>query len=237
LARKKAGLQKQQKSKSTPRTGGRSSARPPQRRREHFGVGELAIRPETSVFINCPFDPEYAPLFDAIIFATTCCGFLARSALESGNVAEPRMTRIAKAVLSSKYSIHDLSRCRGEGNEGLARFNMPLELGIAMGRRITAGDDAHDWLILVPEGHGYVQFVSDLAGYDPKTHDNSVDSIVKRVIFWLATRKDAIWVPEPADVIAALPDFQERKADLVARWGNEVPWADLILAARECVPA
>ena len=156
--------------------------------------------------------------------------------MESGNVAEPRMTRIARAVISSKYSIHDLSRCRGEGNEGLARFNMPLELGIAMGRRISAGDDAHDWLILVPEGHGYTRFVSDLAGFDPKTHNNTVESIVKRVIVWLATRKDAIWVPDPADVIGALPRFQTRRAELIERWGDEVPWADLILEARRFVP-
>ena len=113
---------------------------------------------------------------------------------------------------------------------------MPLELGIAMGRRISAGDDAHDWLILVPEGHGYTRFVSDLAGFDPKTHNNTVESIVKRVIVWLATRKDAIWVPDPADVIGALPRFQTRRAELIERWGDEVPWADLILEARRFVP-
>lgn len=218
------------------RTESSSVRQSDQRPREHFGIGNLTVTPGTSVFINCPFDSDYAPLFDAIVFATTCCGFLARSALESGNVAEPRMTRIAKAVLSSRYSIHDLIRCRGEGNQGLARFNMPLELGIAMGRRISEGDDAHDWLILVPEGHGYVQFVSDLAGYDPKTHDNTTETVVRRVMVWLATRKDAIWTPDPAAVLAALPNFRQRKNELIQRWGDEIPWADLILAARECVP-
>jgi hypothetical protein len=205
--------------------------------RKHFGVGDLSIKPETSVFINCPFDGDYAPLFDAIVFATTCCGFLARSALESGDVAEPRMTRIAKAVLSSKYSIHDLSRCRGEGTDGFARFNMPLELGIAMGLRIAEGEEAHDWLILVPQGHQYARFISDLAGYDPKTHDGTVETLVRRVIVWLATRKDAVWIPDPANVLQALPEFQARRRELTNRWGDEVPWADLIRAARNCVPA
>jgi hypothetical protein len=221
LARKKAGPQKRGNKK----------------RREHFGLGELVIRPETSVFINCPFDQEYLPLFDAIVFAATCCGFLARSALETGNVAEPRMIRIARAVLSSKYSIHDLSRCRGEGTEGLARFNMPVELGIAMARRIIAGESEHDWLILVPEGHDYVKFISDLAGYDPKTHNGTVESIIPKVIAWFATRPDAVYVPRPAEVLAALPAFQERKIQLVADWGEEIPWADLIMAARDCIPA
>jgi hypothetical protein len=63
-----------------------------------------------------------------------------------------------------------------------------------------------------------------------------VESIVKRVIVWLATRKDAIWVPDPADVIGALPRFQTRRAELIERWGDEVPWADLILEARRFVP-
>lgn len=30
---------------------------------------------ENSVFINCPFDPEYWPLFEAIVFAAYDCGF------------------------------------------------------------------------------------------------------------------------------------------------------------------
>jgi len=146
------------------------------------------------------------------------------------------MDRIAKAVFSSKYSIHDLSRCRGEGNEGLARFNMPLELGIAIGRRIAAGPNEHDWLILVPENHQYVRFISDLAGFDPKTHNGSVESVVSRVMLWLATRLDATDVPQPDEVLAAFPRFEERKRELVAAWQGEVAWADLILAAREFIP-
>lgn len=188
------------------------------------------------MFINCPFDADYARLFDAIVFASTCCGFLARSALESGNVAEPRIARIAKAVLASKYSIHDLSRCTGEGAEGLARFNMPLELGIAIGIRITAGEEAHDWLVLVPQGHGYLRFASDLAGFDPKQHDGTVENVVRRVVGWLATREDAVWTPDPAQVIDALPNFEQRKRDLSDQWGDDIPWAEIIIAARECVP-
>ena len=33
------------------------------------------------------------------------------SALESGTVAEPRLTRITRALCGCRYSIHDLSRC------------------------------------------------------------------------------------------------------------------------------
>jgi len=135
--------------------------------RQQFGQGSLAFERSTSVFVNCPYDEDFRALFDATVFASICCGFMPRSALETGTVAEPRMARILRAIAASKYSIHDLSRCVGEGDANLARFNMPLELGIAMAhrqlsRRVTA---RHDWLVLVPLGHQYQAFVSDIAGF------------------------------------------------------------------------
>jgi hypothetical protein len=119
--------------------------------RLHLGDGELALNRDLSVFVNCPFDADFEARFDAIVFATICCGFMPRCAIESAATSEPRMARITKAVQGSKYSIHDLSRCRGEGKENLARFNMPLELGIAMGERFRSADtgETHDWLVLV----------------------------------------------------------------------------------------
>ena len=135
------------------------------KKRTHLGSGVLTLRRELSVFINCPFDRDFRPIYDAIVFATVCCGFLPRSATESGSVSLPRMDRITRAMLSSKYSIHDLSRCRGEGDRNLARFNMPLELGIAMAQKYASEEpvSAHDWLLLVPRGHQYKQFISDMA--------------------------------------------------------------------------
>src|ERR1700683_816583 len=159
--------------------------------RPRFGQGALALDPSRSVFINCPFDSEYLELFDAIVFATVCCGFVPRSALESGTVSEPRLTRVIGALSRCKYSIHDLSRCTGEGSDNFARFNMPLELGMAMARRFVDVEE-HDWLVLVPEGHKYLQFVSDLAAYDPAPYDGSVEGVVLPVMAWLATRKDAV---------------------------------------------
>ncbi|HSN85214.1 MAG TPA: hypothetical protein VL025_00585 [Thermoanaerobaculia bacterium] len=94
--------------------------------REHFGQGRLAIDPARAVFINCPFDPEFELTFDAILFSTVCCGFVPRSALESGTIAASRMERITQAIFSSKYSIHDLSRCRGEGSEQLPWADLVL---------------------------------------------------------------------------------------------------------------
>ena len=199
----------------------------PVRKRSKAAPRRTAAPGARSVFINCPFDDEYLPLFDAIIFATTACGYRPRSALESGSVSTPRMERVFEALTSSQYSIHDFSRCKGEGSLNLARFNMPLEFGIAFGKAYLTyqGRSLHDWLVLLPEGHFYKTVVSDLAAYDVPAHAGTVDSVVKAVMSWLLTRPRAPEIPEPADVLAAMPEFK-RQLDLQrAGWGPYLPWA------------
>jgi len=201
--------------------------------RLHIGEGALALDRSKSVFINCPFDRDYSALFDAIVFASVCCGFVPRSALESGTVSEPRLARIVRALSSCRHSIHDLSRCTGEGSDNFARFNMPLELGMAMALRFMDPASEHDWLVLVPQGHAYHRFVSDLAAYDPLTHNGSIRSVVVAVMSWLATRKDAIPPVTPREVLELLPSFQSRRRELDAAWGGYPPWADVVMAAIE----
>lgn len=203
--------------------------------RHHLGSGRLTLKREHSVFVNCPYDQDFRPLFDAIVFATICCGFIPRCAIESGTASVSRIDRIARALHSSKYSIHDLSRCKGEGDTNLARFNMPLELGMAMAERFGEhqGRNCHDWLLLVPVGHHYARFVSDLAGFDPSEHDGSAGTVVPAVMAWLATRQDAVQCPSPQPVLDALPRFQAARADLCAAWCGREPWADLLMTGIE----
>lgn len=152
-------------------------------------------------------------------------------------MSEPRLARITRAIFNSRYSIHDLSRCTGEGNENFARFNMPLELGMAMARRFMDPASEHDWLVLVPKGHAYLRFVSDLAAYDPATHDGSIASIVVAVMAWLSTRKEAVPPVTPRDVLAILPSFETARRELNAAWGGYPPWPDIIIAATDIARA
>jgi hypothetical protein len=46
-----------------------------------------------NVFINCPFDDDYAPLFDALVFTVIRCGFNARCAREVDNAVEGRFSK------------------------------------------------------------------------------------------------------------------------------------------------
>jgi hypothetical protein len=190
--------------------------------------------PSSSVFINCPFDRDFEAILQAIVFTTTCCGFVPRSANESGTGSVPRMERIVHTIENSKYSIHDLSRCRGEGDANLARFNMPLELGIAMAQRFGRARTRrpHDWLLLVPAGHDYSRFLSDLAGYDPSAYDGTAEGVVPHVVGWLSTRPDTVRTSiTPARVRRGLRTFLGEVNVLNEEWGGHLPWAELLKAA------
>jgi hypothetical protein len=85
---------------------------------------------EQNVFINCPFDREYASIFEAIVFAVNDAGFRPKCARERLDSSQIRLQKIAALISASRYSIHDLSRTELDDINALPRFNMPLELGI-----------------------------------------------------------------------------------------------------------
>jgi hypothetical protein len=182
------------------------------------------------VYVNCPFDDAYSQSLDAILFTIVVCGFEPRSPVEHGRVCEPRIQRINDALFSSRYSIHDLSRCLGEGPGNLARFNMPLELGMAIAlQRVTA----HDWLALVPEGRAHLQFASNLAGFDLLAHDGTPEKVAAAVGFWLSHHRGARRVSERV-LLGALPTFQYQRFWLGVDFPTfGPPWKDVVVAARE----
>lgn len=147
---------------------------------EAGGTSRLAY--DTQVFINCPFDDGYRPIFHALAFAILACGFTPRSALEFTDGGTPRIAIIVDLIRSCRLAVHDLSRI--ELNDGgLPRFNMPLELGLWLGAG-QFGDEIHrdkKCLILDAEQFRYQKFISDIAGQDPAAHDNRPTTAIRRV--------------------------------------------------------
>ena len=79
-----------------------------------------------SVFINCPFDAEYRPLFRAMCFAIVACGFVPRCALDELDSAMVRFEKILDLITACEFSVHDVSRVELDARSGLPRINMPL---------------------------------------------------------------------------------------------------------------
>jgi hypothetical protein len=166
---------------------------------------------ERSVFLNCPFDDLFAPLFHAAVLTIAASGFTPRCARETEGEADPRIDRIAKGLRESKYSIHDLSRYQAEGPDNLPRFNMPLELGMALSLRYLGRDSGirHNWVALVPTGFVHQRFISDLAGFDPPAHDGTAASLIKAIAGWLTIQPDySPPSPSPRMILEAYPRLE-----------------------------
>jgi hypothetical protein len=144
---------------------------------------------DKNVFINCPFDPEYRELLGAAVFTVLDCGFIPRCALEISDSGETRIQKLLKIIADCKFGIHDLSRTELDKINNLPRFNMPLELGIFLGAK-AFGNRSHQskrCIILDTEKHRYAKFISDIAGQDVSSHDNTVDKLIATLRDWLCT--------------------------------------------------
>ena len=140
------------------------------------------------VFINCPFDKAYQPIFQAIVFAIYDLGFVARCALEVENSAQNRMQKILDIIRECRFGVHDISEVALSSGSNLPRFNMPLELGLYLGCKEFGGRDHNKkgCLILEEERYRYQKFISDIAGQDIQAHGRSPKEAIKRVRNWLS---------------------------------------------------
>jgi hypothetical protein len=139
------------------------------------------------VFINCPFDGEYRPMFEALVFAVHDCGFVARCALELDDGSEVRIHKVQKLIEICRLGIHDISRTELDSTSQLPRFNMPLELGLFLGaKRYGSGEQQTKLcLILDREPHRFQKFCSDISGQDIRSHAGDPAAAVKIVRNWL----------------------------------------------------
>lgn len=157
----------------------------------------MPVAYQDSVFLNVPFDKRYARLFDALVFAVHDCGFIARSALEVDDSGQARVLKILDIIEQSQYGIHDISRAGIDRQTGLARFNMPLELGFFLGamRYGTSKQRQKRCLVLDRERYRYRNFCSDIAGQDIRAHADRPRDAIRAVRDWLSTHRAAVQIP------------------------------------------
>jgi hypothetical protein len=141
-----------------------------------------------SVFINCPFDNEYTPLFQTIIFTLLIFDFTPRSAFEEDD-GGVRFEKIVRIISECQYGIHDISRTILDPETSLPRFNMPFELGLDLGcKYLTPTNSKHkqkNILILDKEKHRFRIYLSDISGQDVKAHEDDPELIIQAVRNWL----------------------------------------------------
>ena len=139
-----------------------------------------------TVFINCPFDPTYRRIFDAIVFSVCGLGFEPRCALDQDSGTEERLTKILNLIESCTFCIHDLSYMKIDPRTRLPRHNMPFELGLFLGYEF-ASRTQKSCLILDKEGYRYRKSLSDLSGRDVRAHKGLPSQAITAVRDWLVT--------------------------------------------------
>lgn len=171
------------------------------------------------VFINCPFDAGYEPIFDALVFAIFDCGFVARCALEIEDSSQNRLDKIFAIIDRCKFAIHDLSRTELDPSTRLPRFNMPLELGIFLGaKRYGRGYNAEKTcVILDTDRFRYQRFISDISGQDIKAHANSVERAVACVRDWLNHASRRRTIPGPGAILKRYQRYRTQLPEVCQR--------------------
>lgn len=152
---------------------------------------------DTNVFINCPFDSRFRPLFDAIVFAIHDAGFRSRSSLERSSATEVRISKILRIIGECRYGVHDISRTQLGSKTKLPRFNMPLELGLFLGSH-HFGDHIQNQkccLILDSKPNRWNVFISDIGGQDVFCHEGSSTGAIREVRNWLRTETKRDTIP------------------------------------------
>jgi hypothetical protein len=171
------------------------------------------------VFLNCPFDDDYRPLLEAILFSVTICGFRLRSALESDDSSEIRLQKIYRIIKECRFGIHDLSRMALDDNSGLPRFNMPFELGLFLGAKQFGQPKQRRkaCLVIDVESHRYQKSLSDAAGLDITRYDASRPAqLAVQVRTWLKSYAETP-VPGTQDIQERFERFLDEKPEICGR--------------------
>ena len=176
----------------------------------------MANTSNKNVFINCPFDNEYLPLLQPMIFTLIALGFTPRISKERLDSGETRFSKICQLISESAFGIHDLSRIRAAKKGEYSRFNMPFELGLDIGAKVfnQRKFSSKKHLILEKEKYRYQRALSDLSNSDIKSHSNKEVTLVKHIRNWLVENglRNA---PSPTRIwylfIDFISDFDERR--------------------------
>lgn len=169
-----------------------------------------------NVFINCPFDEAYLPIFHAIIFTIFDCGYIVRCSLEIEDSSEIRIEKVIRIISECKYGIHDISRTELDKKINLPRFNMPFELGMFLGAK-RFGDDEQKkkrCLVVDKEPFRYNSFISDIAGQDIQSHGNNDVEAIKVIRNWLRSVSGRATIPGGKEILRRFHQFKSELPDL-----------------------
>ena len=140
------------------------------------------LKRRTSIFINAPYGPAHQDLFIGYVVGAVSLGLTPRAAIETYDSTASRLERIAALLRGCRYSLHDLSAVALDTHLGVPRFNMPLELGMAIQEQYrTAGPASHRWVAFDAEQYRVDVSTSDLRGYETVNHGGRPEGVLRGI--------------------------------------------------------
>ena len=165
---------------------------------------------DDDVFVNCPFDTTYRPIFNAIVFTIVRSGYQPRCALETDDAADNRLTKICSIIEQCKFGVHDISRTEADGDPPLPRFNMPLELGLFLGAKRYGRKEqkAKVCIVFDRDKYRYQRYISDIAGQDIHAHGGEYARVIAELATWLRVQPGGLQVGGAQAFIEEYRDFE-----------------------------
>src|SRR6266700_4640977 len=173
----------------------------------------------SNVFVNVPFDSTYAPLFRAIMFSVSDCGYLVRCTKETQDAGQTRIAKLFKIVGDCQFAIHDISRTQLDRTNRLPRFNMPFELGLYLGAKGFGGGRQQKKICLILDKlpYRYQKFISDIAGQDIHAHYNKSETVISVVRDWIGDNAANTQIPSGVIIAKRYAKFQRDLPGLCKR--------------------
>ena len=148
------------------------------------------------IFLNYPYDDDFRRRFlPVILYVIVAFGYDA-SAAEGENGERPvRLEKIRDMIPKARQSLHELSRP--------GRFNMPLELGLALGHQAYSSRKGRDptRILVVCDNLGTLKVrCSDLNALDPVEYAEEPAKLVNALVNWIGEDAErqgyAIYAPQ-----------------------------------------
>jgi len=144
-----------------------------------------------SVFLNIPYDKGFEELYLAYIVGLTQLGLRVNATIAVPN--QGRLETIIGLIGESNFSIHDLSRI--QPSKGIPRFNMPVELGLALYHsHVTKG--MHRVYVFESKPYRAQRSTSDINGIDPQIHNGTAKGVMAGLRNIFRQPGDVTTVPE-----------------------------------------
>ena len=183
-------------------------------------------------FLNIPFDKHFEPLYLAFIAGLSGFGLIPQTVLQIPG-SPRRLDRLTALMSRCQYSFHDISRVELDDKRPRSpRFNMPFELGAAVGMAVHGGH-AHYWYAFEATPYRVLKTLSDLNGTEVYIHHGKPIGVFRCLTNALARSRHR---PNVRDLQAIHRDVMKAAGtihrDLATRSLYDTrPFQDLVIAA------